>query len=138
MSTDIAMQTTNYQVGDRRWLLSEPKTKPNVTLDISKFTAATHYPNGFIPSGTVIGQVTATRLFAPYDPAATDGSQVAYGLTYADVRAVRQNGSVAVKVGTGAVVNESIVSVARLPFQTGKGSLDIAARSSLGQIRFEA
>ncbi|OBK04700.1 hypothetical protein A5746_29865 [Mycolicibacterium conceptionense] len=155
MSTDISLQTTNYQVGNKQWLLQEPKVKPNVTLDISKFTQATHFPNGYIPSGTVIGKVTATGLFGPYDAAASDGTQTAYGITYADVRAVRQNGSTATKVGTGAVVNDAIVSAAKLPFAAvsgTKGALDgtsntgtvtaaaslTAAKSALAQIRFEA
>jgi hypothetical protein len=216
MSTDISLQTTTYQVGNKQWLLQEPKVKPNVTLDISKFsqsesqlvtvdatggtftlgykgqttgaiaeaaTAATvqtaleglstigagnvavsgsaggpftvkfqgalasqdtdllvangasltggastavattptpaHYANGYIPSGTAIGKVTATGLFGPYDNAAGDGREVLYGFTYADVRAVRQNGTTATKVGTGAVVNDAIISVSKLPFQTG-------------------
>ncbi len=67
MSPDISMQTTTYQVGNRQWLLDEPDFKPNVTLDISKFTAGTHYPNGYIPSGTVIGKVSASGKFGPYD-----------------------------------------------------------------------
>lgn len=154
MSTDISLQTTTYQVGNRQWLLDEPDFKPNVTLDISKFTAGTHYPNGFIPSGTVLGKVTATGLFGPYDAVATDGRQTAYGLTYGDVRAVRQNGTTASKVGTGAVVSGA-VSLSKLPFTPGTGitgSADgtsntatvtaanslTAAKAALGQIRWEA
>lgn len=155
MSTDISMQTTSYQVADRRWLLAEPDYKPNVTLDVSKFTAATHYPNGYIPSGTVIGKVTASGLFGPYDAAASDGRETPYGLTYGDCRAVRQDGSTAAKVGTGAVVYDTPVSVARLPFAVGTGitgALDgtsdtgsvtaadslTAAKAALNQIRWEA
>lgn len=155
MSTDISLQKTDFQVGNRQWLLQEPTVKMNVTLDISKFTANTHYPNGYIPSGTVIAIVTATKLAGPYDGAASDGTEVAYGLTYADVRAVRQDGSTASKVGTGAVVNDAIVSVSKLPFATGsgtKGALDgtsdtetqtaaaslTAAKADLAQIRWEA
>lgn len=155
MSTDISMQTTTYQVGNRQWLLAEPDFKKNVTLDISKFTAGTHYPNGYIPSGTVIGIVTATQLAGPYDAAATDGRQTAYGYTYGDVRAIRQNGTTASKVGTGAVVYDAAVSVGKLPFPTGSGtpgSLDgtsntgtvtaaaslTAAKAALAQIRHEA
>lgn len=138
MSTDISMQTRAYQVGDRRWLLGEPDWKPNVTLDISKFTPATHYPNGYIPSGTVIGKVSATGLFGPYDPAASDGRQTAYGLTYGDVRAIRQDGSTASHVGTGAVVYDAAVSAGKLPFQTGPGSIDDDGKASLNQIRWEA
>lgn len=138
MSTDISPVTTTYQVADRRWLLAEPDVKPNVTLDISKFTAGTHYPNGYIPSGTVIARVTATNLFGPYTPGATDGTQTAYGLTYGDIQAIRSNGSTATKVGTGAVVYDAVVSAKYLPFQSGTGSLDVAARTALAQIRFES
>ncbi|MCT7361223.1 head decoration protein [Mycolicibacterium llatzerense] len=155
MSTDISMQTTTYQVGNRQWLLAEPDVKLNVTLDISKFTSGTHYPNGYIPSGTVIGKVTATGLYGPYDAAASDGTQTATHITYGDVRAVRQNGTTASKVGTGGVAYDAIVSISKLPFATGtgiKGALDgtsntgtvtaaaslTAAKSALAQIRFEA
>lgn len=137
MSTDISMVTTTYQVGNRQWLLTQPDYKPNVTLDISKFTAGTHYPNGYIPSGTVIGKVTATGLFGPYNNAATDGTEVAYGLTYGDVRAIRSNGTAATKVGTGAVVSGTVAQ-AKLPFQSGTGSIDTAGKTDLAQVRFEA
>ena len=138
MSTDISLQTTNYQVGNKQWLLQEPKVKLNVTLDISKFTQGTHFPNGYIPSGCAIAKVTATGLFGPYDNTKSDGTEVLYGHTYADVRAVRQNGSVATKVGTGAVVNDAIISVAKLPFQSGAGSVDAAGKADVPTIRYEA
>ncbi len=138
MSTDISLQTTTYQVGNRQWLLAEPDAKPNVTLDISKFTAGTHYPNGYIPSGTAVGKVTATGLFGPYDDTASDGRQTCYGFTYSDVRAIRQNGTTASKVGTGAVAYDAMVSVAKLPFQSGAGSIDTNGKADLAQIRFEA
>jgi hypothetical protein len=244
MSTDISLQTTAYQVGNKQWLLSEPDYKPNVTLDVSLFSqsgtsesqtvtitgsptggtftltdsgqttagiaynaaasavqtalaalsnigsgnvavtgsaggpytvafqgalahldvaqmtasgagltggtspaagvatatggANAHYPNGFIPSGTAIGKVTSTGLFGPYDNGASDGRQTAYGLTYGDVRALRQNGTIASKVGTGAVVYDCAVSLSKLPFQSGTGWLDSNGQTDLPQIRFEA
>lgn len=137
MSTDISLQTTTYQVGNRQWLLDEPDFKPNVTLSIAAFTSGTHYPNGFIPSGTAIGKITASGLFGPYSDAASDGTQTLYGFTYGDVRAVRQNGTTAVKVGTGAVVSGA-VSLAKLPFQSGTGSVDAAGKADTPTIRYEA
>lgn len=38
------------------------------TLDVSAFTKATHYPKGYIPSGTPVARI-GTGL-VPYDPAA--------------------------------------------------------------------
>ncbi len=37
---------------------------------------------GKLLSGTVLGQVTATKKFTPYDPAATDGSEAAAAILY--------------------------------------------------------
>lgn len=138
MSTDISMQTTSYQVGDRRWLLSEPDVKLNVTLDPSKFTEGTHYPNGYLPSGTVVGIVTSGGLAGPYNDAASDGTQTAYGITYGDARFVRQDGTTATKVGISVVVYDAIVSAGKLPFQSGTGSIDANGKADLKNIRFEA
>lgn len=138
MSTDISMQTTSYQVANRQWLLAEPDVKLNVTLDPSKFTANTHFPNGYLPSGTVIGKVTASGLFGPYDDTASDGRQTAYGITYGDARFVRQNGTTAAKVGVSAVVYDTVVSAGKLPFQSGTGSIDANGKADLAQIRWEA
>ena len=48
MSTDISVHSSTYQVEDRSWLASQHgvDVTPGVTLDISKFTKATHFPNG--------------------------------------------------------------------------------------------
>lgn len=97
-----------------------------------------HYPNGFIPSGTVIGKVTSGGLFGPYDDSASDGRQTAYGITYGDVRAIRQNGTTATKVGTGAVVYDAVIASSKLPFQAGPGSIDANGKADLAQLRFEA
>ncbi|HMH58556.1 MAG TPA: head decoration protein [Galbitalea sp.] len=97
-----------------------------------------HYPDGFIPSGTVLGKVTSSGLFGPYDPSANDGRETAYGFSYGDARAVRWDGSVASLVGTGAVVNQAAVSLAHLPFQSGTGSIDTDGKADLPTIRFEA
>jgi hypothetical protein len=68
--TDISVASTSYQVEKRAWLLSphgtDPGTTPTITLDVSAFTAATHYPNGYLLSGIVLGRITATGLYAPY------------------------------------------------------------------------
>lgn len=52
---------------DRSWLGSAHGTESTVTitLDISAFTANTHYPNGFIPSGTVLARLD-TGIYGPY------------------------------------------------------------------------
>lgn len=135
--TDITVTTTQSQVENRSWLLSphgtEPGTTPSVTLDISKFTAGTHYPNGYIPSGTVLGIVTATNMAAPYDPGASDGSETPVGILFSSLPV--NPGST--KVG-GAYLVHGFVSRKKLPFTTGSGSLDAAAETALSHIIFSA
>lgn len=67
--TDIGVYTTPYQVEKRSWLLSQhgtdPGTTPSITLDVSAFTAALHYPDGYIPSGTALSKLT-NGLYGPY------------------------------------------------------------------------
>lgn len=138
MSLDISLQSTTYQVGNRQWLLAEPDVKLNVTLDISKFTGATHFPNGYIPSGTVLGIVTTGGLAGPYDDTASDGRQTAYGITYGDARVTRQNGTNSTKVSISVVVYDAVVSAGKLPFQSGTGSIDANGKADLKNIRFEA
>lgn len=52
---------------DRSWLGSAHGTTATrtITLDVTAFTANTHYPNGFIPSGTLLSEL-ASGLFGPY------------------------------------------------------------------------
>lgn len=68
--TYIGVETKNQPVDDRSWDLSphgsEPGTTPSITLDVSAFTAGTHYPDGYFPSGLPLGRITATGLYGPY------------------------------------------------------------------------
>lgn len=52
-------------------------TGKTVTLDVSKFTKSTHYPNGFIPGGVVLGQVTSSSKFGPYAAKANEVQHIA-------------------------------------------------------------
>ena len=78
---DISVMTTEYAVEDRSWLASAHGTTATrtVTLDVSTFTAGTHFPDGYIPSGVVLAQITSSGLFGPYDDDAVDGREVAVG-----------------------------------------------------------
>lgn len=63
------MKTETFGGGDMSWIgagaphLAECRTE---VLDISTFTAGTHFPNGFIPSGTAVAKVGG--VLVPYDP----------------------------------------------------------------------
>lgn len=46
------------------------------TVNVSAFTAGTHYPNGFLPSGTAVAKVSG--LLVPYD--ATEATVTGAGI----------------------------------------------------------
>jgi hypothetical protein len=125
--TEISVSTVGYQAEKRSWLLgphgTEPGTNRGITLDASLFTAGTHYPNGYIPSGTVISPAGG-----PYS-----GTGAAAGLLFSSVRI----SSSTVKVG-GALVNHGYVNTNKLPFATGSGSLGAGGAAALPLITFTA
>jgi hypothetical protein len=140
--TDISVTTTASQVENRSWLLSGPEGvgpgwTPSVTLDISKFTAGTHYPNGYIPSGTALAKVTATGLYGPYDSTASDGREIVTGdrngLLFGSVPV--RSGST--KVG-GARVIHGVVDETKLPFQSGAGAVSATLKTALRLIFFQS
>jgi hypothetical protein len=76
---DIAptVMPTYDHVDDLSWIASQDRlhTAIPVTLDISLFTPAEHYPMGWIRSGTPLGKVTATGLWGPYSGGTVDEVQ---------------------------------------------------------------
>jgi hypothetical protein len=125
--TDISVETTAYSGEDRSWLLSphgtDPGTALNVTLDIAQFPDAV--TDGYIPSGTVLGKVTASGKYGLYDNGAADGTEVAAGILFA---------TVPVKAGqtqaSSGMLVHCFVDAAKL---TG---LDATARTDLKLVHF--
>ena len=64
--------------GDQTWLGSAHGTDnaKTVTIDISAFTEADHCPDGYVPSGTRLGKITASGAYGPYAPAADGTDEV--------------------------------------------------------------
>lgn len=72
------MKTETFGGGDQSWLgsthgIANARTE---ILDISAFTAGTHYPNGYIPSGLPVAKVSG--VLVPYD--ATEGTTTGAGI----------------------------------------------------------
>jgi hypothetical protein len=132
MSSDISVHSSSYQVDDRQWLVGTHGVDltPGITLDITKFTANTHYPNGYVASGTLLGKVTASGLYGPYDNAASDGREVAAGLLFSFVRAKDLTGATLAKVG-GALFVHGGVKESKLPTNSG---VDTAGKADLSKI----
>ncbi|HET8616503.1 MAG TPA: head decoration protein [Actinomycetales bacterium] len=142
--TDIGVFTTAVQAEDLSWDLSNPDV-PYVeggTLDVSLFTAAQHYPNGYIPSGTVLGKVTTGGLLGPYLGTETDGRETAVGILRASVQVLQPNGVAKTKVGCAVLKAFGVVDPARLPFTSTNaadgGYIDAAGKADLPKIHFTA
>lgn len=125
----IAVKTTNYQASDKSWKRATVYPNRGGTLDISAFTANTHYPNGYIPAGTAVGVLSATHLFVPYNNAGSGGAEVCAGLTAEDV--IVPDPLDTTKDAPFALMEDCIVVQAKLPFQSGTGSIDSAAKTDL-------
>lgn len=129
---DISPVTTTYTPEDNSWLDSEHGTKAAkpVTLSLAAFNAA-QYSNGKIPSGCVLGIITASGLYGPYDDTAGDGRAVARGFLLGDVKVA--TGKTTGNLG-GAMLRRGEVKTNRLPFQsgqTGRGYLDANGQTDL-------
>lgn len=86
-------KTETFGPGDQSWLgsshgINECRTE---LLDISAFTAGTHYPNGYIPSGTPCAKVGG--MLVPYTSAegTTTGAGVLAGHLFTDQTVVGTN-----------------------------------------------
>lgn len=131
MSTYLGVTSTSYQVEKRDWLLGPhgtgPGDNPTATLDVSLFTSGTHYPNGYIPSGTVVSRV-ASGLWGPYD--GTNG--VEHGLLFGS--ATVPNPSDTTQDVAGAVLVHGFVAYNKLP--SGGRPVIATVRTAMPRIDF--
>lgn len=142
--TDISVYTHQYQPENLSWDLSPDLDGVYVeggTLDVSKFTQAQHYANGFIPSGTVLALNPQGNL-APYLNSAADSTNVAVGILRASIQVVRPDGSLKSKVGVAVMKAWGVVSISKLPFTSSNaaagGYIDATGQTDLPHIHFAA
>lgn len=132
---DLSVRTETFGNENQSWLGSAHGTShgQTITLDVSKFTAGTHYPNGYLPSGTALGKVTATSKYGPYDDTASDGRQTLVGFL---LNTTRTPASSATPIAA-ALLEHGRVKTALLPFQSGAGAVDANGKTDVaGRIWF--
>lgn len=110
---DLSIRTETYGQDDQSWLGSEHGTSAarTITLDVSTFTAGTHYPGGVFPSGLALGRISATGKYGPYDNGAGDGRSVLAGFLFT---AVKAPAATTTDVG-GALLEHGKVRTGKLP-----------------------
>jgi hypothetical protein len=103
--------------GDMSWLGSGHGIRNARTeiLDISTFTAATHYPNGYIPSGMPVAKVGG--VLVPYDAteATVTGAGVLAGFILTDTPLFVAPGATATEDTNVPLIDHGRVKVAKLP-----------------------
>lgn len=72
------LRSETFGTGDQSWLgsMHAVVNARTETVDISTFTANTHYPNGYLPSGTPVAKVGG--VLVPYDK--TEGTTTGAGV----------------------------------------------------------
>ncbi len=93
---DISVRASRTLVNeDQRWIgpggITALRDNATITLDRSAFDLVTNFPNGFIPSGVVLGRITATGLYAPYADAGVGGLDTAVGFLAVSIEADRNS-----------------------------------------------
>lgn len=87
------LSSTTLGTGDMTWLASSHSLRNarTVTIDVSAFTAGTHYPNGYIPAGTPLA--LASGIAVPYTSgeATTTGAGILAGHLLFDAPVVGTN-----------------------------------------------
>lgn len=118
------LQQETFGSGDMSWLGSGHGIRNARTgiIDISAFTANTHYPDGYIPSGTPVA--LSAGLLVPYDKteATTTGAGILAGFILTDQKVV----------GTadfGApLLDHGRINVAKVPYSGGFAAPAAAAK----------
>jgi hypothetical protein len=135
--SDIGITSRSLTTSGPSWAAEFPVDTSSITLDADACLA--RYPDGVVPSGAVLGLVTATRRYAPYDNAfdadpATAGQQS----DGRDIAAGHLVGAKTVRAGKhvdAALYYKGRIFADLLPANSG---LDAAAQADLaGRIRYD-
>lgn len=113
---DLNVRTDALGLEDQSWMGSAygSSQAQSITLNVAGFTAATHYPAGYFPSGIPLGKYATganAGLYGPYTAGATDGTQNLAGFLFTTTTAPR---TPAANVA-GALLDHGRVIVAFLP-----------------------
>jgi hypothetical protein len=134
MGVNLVLTTQTFAPAeDQRWLGSAHGTIECDTITLDTDDLLTDFPTGIVPSGVVLGKVTATGLHRKYDDAAVDGTAVAVGHLFQTVDLGGTTAGTTTDKIPAALFWHGEVVEAKLP--AGHG-LDAAAKVDLARIRY--
>jgi hypothetical protein len=115
----LTQTSTAVQFEDLSWLGNDKALNPqSCTLRTAAFTANTHYPKGFIPSGIELGLYIGGSfdgLFGPFDKGASDGRQTLAGYLHTSQTVRDTSADILASILEGG---QPVIIVARLPLGT--------------------
>lgn len=123
---DLSVKSEAWGGDDQSWLGAAhgQDMGRSVTLDTSAFTAGTHYPDGYVRSGTPLGRITASGLYAPYNAAGVDGTETLAGFLLTPVKMTAGGADVG-----GSLFEHGRVVESNLPITIdAAGKADVAGR----------
>jgi hypothetical protein len=139
MALDLSVRKVTWGGSDMSWIKSEEGTRSNIsgTLDLALFNFAATFTSKKIPSGVVLGKVTATGKYGPYSDAAGDGRTTAVGHLFTDVDVT----NLIYAQGTTTLVGSVLIPIlirgvvleAKLPTNHG---LDAAGKANLPFVQY--
>lgn len=127
------LRQETFGSGDMSWLGSAHglRNARTAILDISAFTKATHFADGYIPSGTPVALVAG--LLVPYDKteATVTGAGILAGFVLTDQPVVNETQDFAVPL-----LDHGRVNVAKVPYSGGFAAPAAAAKKAATTIVF--
>lgn len=116
------LKSETVGTGDQSWLGSSHGIRECRTefLDISTFTSGTHYPNGYIPSGTPVAKVGG--VLVPYDDtqATTTNAGVLAGFVFTDQAVIGTNDFAVPVLDHGRIRTAKLPQTVTLPGAAAK------------------
>lgn len=118
------LKTETFGGGDQSWLgsahgIGNARTE---TLDISAFTAGTHYPNGFIPSGTAVAKVAGVLVPYVIAEATLTGAGILAGFILTDQPVVGTNDFGVPLLDHGRVISANVPGTFTAPVAPEKAA----------------
>ena len=140
MGISVNITTESWSVDSKEWLATRKgfDTCRSVTLDLSLFTSGDGCgADDYIPSGTVIGLVTASGLYGPYNPTATDGTETAAGHIFEAARITDSDKNAFTRAVVPMLWEGVVIASKLLVFSGAKGEIDTAGKADLTHVRYE-
>lgn len=126
------VSTTFTPAEDQTWLASGDGTAwtESITLDTSAF-GTTPFPGHLVKSGTVLGKITASGKWGPYQSDASDGREIPIGFLFTTKDLTNDNQVAAGADASGALLTRGKIVAAKVPQGTGASSTTPGALDSV-------